>query len=295
MPFFNWGGAGYGASQNINPNSQYANWQSQQRPAGSQWEMAGAGPGQLGGTNWINPYTGAQQFEATPGFGFSSGPGPFTGAVSWTDKSGNKMFNPTAFQGLFGGTGQGNINWQAPEFVPYTGNAYQPGAGWDQMMINPGSMVDTTKVIESFKPAMERQIQAGFADAGNRMGQSGMAMSTPYAQALGTVEQAALNDYANTALQYKYNAAEQQAARQMAAQQANAANNLAAWQQQGQWGHEGQLNDLSNQFNAWNAQNQFNLAGAGMGLDAAMANQQYGLQQQQFMNQLLAAIMGGGL
>ncbi len=295
MPMFDWSGGGYGSGQNINPNSAYSGWVSQQRPAGSQWEMSGQGPGQQGGVNWTNPYTGAQQFERTPGMGFSSGPGPFSGAVSWTTQAGDRMFNPQAFMGAFGGMQQGSVQGGGTEFVPYTGAAYQPGAGWDQMMIDPGQMVNTDAVIESFRPAMEREIGAGFADAGARMGQSGMASSTPYAQALGMVEQAALNDYANTALQYKYGAAESQAARQMQAAQANAMNNLNAWQQQGQWGHEGQMGDIRNQFNAWDAQNQFNLANAGMDLQAQMANQQFGGQQQQFMNMLMAQMMGGGL
>jgi hypothetical protein len=61
----------------------------------------------------------------------------------------------------------------------------------------------------------------------------------------------------------------------MGAQQANVANNLAAWQQMGNWGQS----DTDRDFMAWQLENQY-------------ANQDY--QDQQQLLPMLMAMFGGG-
>jgi hypothetical protein len=175
--------------------------------------------------------------------------------------TGDKNINLAALQGLGGG------------FNEWEGGGYEDQDPWEQMMLDPGNMIDTEGVIESYRPRMEEEIARGFANAGNRMGQSGFAMSTPYAEALGGVERSALDDFTNTAMRYKYDAAKSQKADEMQAGMFNIGKNYDAWAQGGQWGHEAGLADEQNRFGAWQTENQWNQ------------------QNDQFMKQLMMSMM----
>lgn len=308
-----WGGSpGFGGQQNqqypgqggYNPQAGDVNTQSPMyghmmgmMPKDLQWNQQQGGPGQQGGSMYYNPFTGEREFERTPGMGFQSHMNsPGGNLAKWTDPTtGDVYMDPSFMMNQFDiGGGVGNVGIGNLEYQGYEGQ-YEGPAPWDQMMANAGAVTDTDAVIESYRPLMEEEIGRGFADAGARMGQSGFAMSTPYANELGQVERSALDDFTRTALGYKYGAAESQAGREMEAQLANAANNLQMQTALSGQQHQGAMQNQLLDFYSQTGINDFNLAQGGMQLQADLANQQAGMQNNQFMQGIMAQLMGGML
>lgn len=188
------------------------------------------------------------------------------------------------------------------EMNPWEGNPNIQG--WNQPMITtPGGhnvenfnqdIVDVQAIIDAEEQLSNTRRDDAWADAAARFGQSGMVASTPYMnqladvaaeeqarqdQIFGTLKYQAGTDFANRQLQEALQRREleeaawaQRGAWDMAAQQANAANNLAAWQQMGNWGQANADRD----YGAWQMGNE------------------YSQNQMQQMIPMLMAMFGGG-
>ncbi|MHC4363065.1 MAG: hypothetical protein ACYSTZ_09570, partial [Planctomycetota bacterium] len=124
------------------------------------------------------------------------------------------------------------------------------------------------------------------ARAGGRAGQSGFAMSTPYANELGEAARKASQDRNALTLQYQYDAAQAQAQRDLAQQQQAAQLDFGGWQT----GYGGDLQ--AQMFNAGQGMDYWkNINAMGFADNQGMNqwNQQQGQQGQQF----LAGLLGG--
>ena len=274
--------------------------------------------GQFGGSWWNNPQmrkqSGAQTLNAgQPGWWNQAltaqmGMGPQQ--VQATNVQAPQMGNQwqqylKAFQGQNPITAQ-NVT------APTIGGNWQQYLNAGTQAINAGAMQDTSALLRSYDPILQRQQEQGFAGAAARAGKTGM-WGSPYASALGREAEAASSQRANIANQYLYQASEAQANRQMQAEIQNRANQLqaaglSAQQAQAQAQMElqaGMSNQQANlQAQIQSRQMQLQAAGlsadqaraqAQMELQAGMANQQAGLtagqaNQQaglQYGNQLL--------
>jgi hypothetical protein len=273
----------FGGQENINTNSPYNTWMQGQQPAWMQNNQF-FDPNNPGMNSYYNPYTGDTTQNYQGGFGFSSGMNaPFAGAVGWTDRMGNRMFDPNAMNQL-GGGGGGYNNFQASQFGG--GGINAPGAygggDWDVAR----NVTNVNDVIESYRPTMEANIGEGFAEAGNRLGQSGFAMSTPYAQELGDVERLARGQMNQRGLEYQYNAGQFDASNEMAAMMAQNAEKFGGWQQSGNWDMAAQGQNEQNAFNEWMATNQW-------GFQDNQGQNQWNQQNQYNQQQMLMNLMGG--
>jgi hypothetical protein len=192
----------------------------------------------------------------------------------------------------FGGGGQGQ----------YTAQTYNGGGGGAVPQVTPGagyggfdydtigSGIDPGAVIAAQEYKLQDAMQADFAQAGGRLGQSGMAMSTPYANSLGQASRQASQDRNAITMQYQYDAAQQQAARDLAQQQQAASLDFGGWQT----GYQGGLqSQIANQ-NAWlgnqGIQSQIGMFNTGQQNQAGMYNNQ---NQNSMQQQILAQILGG--
>lgn len=297
-----WGG--YGQNEMLDPNDWYTQQQQNRTPAFDQWSQQGYDPNNPYGQSYYNQMTGERSRQGPTGLIVGGGRGTADGQfASYLDESGNRVINPGALFGAFGGSDVGiNRGDSSPyQVTPFSGQGYQAGAAWNPNLVDSGQITDTTDVINSFKPQFEEQIGQGFADAGARMGKSGFAASTPYANELGQVERSALDDLSNVSHQYLYNAAESQANRDLQAQQQNSAQDLAAWQTQSGYGHQGQMADQDRDLaawqggqqmglGAWQAGQQNDLGWGQLDMQAQLANQQQQSQQQQLMMQLMGGM-----
>ena len=133
---------------------------------------------------------------------------------------------------------------------------------------------------------MEAEIGAGFAEAGNRLGQSGFAMSTPYATALGDVERLARAQMNQRGLEFQYDAGKFDAGNQMAAMMGENAERFGGWQQAGNWDMAAQQGNVGNAMQQWMLENQF-------GFQDQQAQNLYNQQNQQNQNSFLAQLLGG--
>jgi hypothetical protein len=133
-------------------------------------------------------------------------------------------------------------------------------------------------------------MEGDMARAGGRLGQSGFAMSTPYAAELGSAARKASQDRNAITMQYQYDAAQQQAQRDLAQQLQAAQIDFGGWQTQGGWDMQGQLANQNQAAQQWMLQNQ-------MGMQNTQMQNQYGYDQygdqQNMQQQMLAQILGG--
>ena len=265
-----------------NQQSPMANWQQQYAPNQAGWTNGAAG--HFGQQFTYNPFTGQQGWK-----GSDLGIGSRNNMLKWTDpNTGNSMIDPKLLMSQFGFGGQGQGGgYQSFDPSAFEGGQMQaPGAygggDWDV----PKNVVNVHDVIQSYRPQMEAEIGAGFAQAGNRLGQSGFAMSTPYAQKLGEVEDLARNKMNQRGLEYEYNAGQFDAGNQMQAMMGKNAEQLAAWQQSGNWDMASQAQNLQNQMQQWMAQNQW-------GFQDNQGQNQWNQQQQQSQQSFLANLLGG--
>ena len=179
---------------------------------------------------------------------------------------------------------------------PYEGGQYTAPDAWGGYEFDV-SQLDPNKAIESWEPYMAEQREKGFAEAGNRMGQSGMVSSTPYAEALGGVARKSTDDMGRLAAEYQYRAQESMAQRDLERQMAEQGAGLQAWGQQGDWQSQGQLADLAREFGGWQTQGgwqqQANQNQADRDLSQWQTNQYNNQNQQNMMMQMLGSFMGG--
>ena len=220
-----------------------------------------------------------------------SAPEQFNFGGAWGGQGGGG-FQPSPWTGGGGGVPAGYEGGQYTAPDPFTGQMDTSG------------VVDVSAAIASAQPGIMENMNNAFADAGNRFGSSGM-VGTPYAGALGEASRGAANDLANIANQYTFQANTDAANRQHDAAKTNYQGDLNAWGQSGQWGHEGQLNDLNQDYGAWaqagdwqnaqNMQNNANNFGAWQNTNNwAFQDYQNQQNQQQQMMQMMMAMMGGG-
>ena len=197
-----------------------------------------------------------------------------------TTQAGTRTINPDAMQGMFGTSG-------ASGGVPagYEGTAYQAPGEWGGYEFDV-SQLDPNKAIEAWEPYMEEQRGQGFAEAANRMGQSGMNASTPYSEALGGVARKSADDTARIAAEYQYRAQESMAQRDLQRQMAEQQAGLQAWGTQGGWQHQGQMGDQAQDFGAWQQEGNWQM-------EDNWQNAQNQQQQQNMMMQMLGSFMGG--
>jgi hypothetical protein len=275
----------FGGQEMINTGSPRADWMNNQQPAWMQNNQF-FDPSNPGMNSYYNPYTNDTTQNYQGGFGFSSGAnGPFSGAVSWTDRMGNRMVDPNALFGQFGGGGGGGYNkFQSSDYQgnPMTAPQGYGGGNWDVAQ----NVTNVNDVIQAYRPTMEANIGEGFAEAGNRLGQSGFAMSTPYAQELGDVERLARGQMNQRGLEYQYNAGQFDASNEMAAMMAQNQEKFGGWQQAGNWDMQAQGQNSQNDFNQWMAQNQW-------GFQDNQGENRWNQQNQQSQQQMLASLLGG--
>ena len=288
------------------------------------WEIGGFDPTNPFGTTLYNPAGGSfqitdqmrqehqtdltEQYQRWLAENQWMNPGGFRGieingqSFAGMDSSGNLFFNPNVMGGMFGQTsgGSGGVGvgggvsgynfTDYPEFQEYD------AAGNAVGMVDPyqvqdfaQSIVNTNAAIAAAMPGIYEQQDIGFANAANRMGQSGMAMSTPYAESLGGVARKSANDIASLTEAYKYNASEAFAERAMQEQLQERALAEQAWAQQQQLNQAAQIANQQAAFQAWNAQNQYGQNQwqnqNTLGMEDYWNQQDYGLQQQQLQQQ----------
>ena len=229
-----------------------ADWISSYQPT-SQWQNLGEQPGSFGGSSWWDPSSGRTVNQSgTVSTGYY---GDKNAIVSYDPGTGQKYINTGLLMDQFGNNGNKGGGYENYQMTDYAGNPVNaPGAygGGDWSVPDKINVAD---VIESYRPTMEAEIGAGFAEAGGRLGQSGWAMSTPYAQQLGDVERLARAQMNQRALEYQYQAAEQDAARQMERMMAENQEKFQSWAQSGNWDLQSQLANSSNALQQWMLEN----------------------------------------
>jgi hypothetical protein len=149
-----------------------------------------------------------------------------------------------------------------------------------------GSGIDPGSVIAAQEYKLQEAMEGDMARAGGRLGQSGFAMSTPYAAELGSAARKASQDRNAITMQYQYDAAQQQAQRDLAQQLQAAQIDFGGWQTQGGWDMQGQMANQQQAIQQWLLQNQ-------MGMQNTQMQNQYGMDQNSMQQQMLAQILGG--
>jgi hypothetical protein len=297
------GGYGYGgynvpAPQGTgcsNPNAADTQWRMSMVPSAAQWR--GPAPGHHGQSASYNPDTGQVSWENTSGgTGITGGSSPYGRDVtSWIDpETGIQMSNPyvgartaMSIARQLGLDVNGGFQPQQYEMTAYSGpQVSAPGGyeGFDYDAI--GSGIDPSAVIAAQEYKLQEAMEGDMARAGGRMGQSGFAMSTPYANELGQAARKAAQDRNAITMQYQYDAAQQQAARDLAQQLQAGQHDFGGWQTQGGWDMQGQLANQNQAIQQWMLQNQ-------MGMSNTDMQNQYGMQNQNMQQQMLASILGG--
>ena len=272
-----------------NQNSQMYDWQQNWSPDQASWQ--GSAPGRAGQSYSYNPQTGQSGWVNAAGGLQMGGSNPYGGnALSWTDPfTGMKAIDPGAIKRMLemmGGGGGGYNSFTPSEYGggDITAPAGYGGGNWDVAE----NVVNVHDVVEAYRPTMEANIGQGFAEARNRLGQSGFAMSTPYATALGDVERLARAQMNQRGLEFEYDAGKFDASNQMAAMMGQNAENFNAWQTGGGWDMDAQGQNAQNAFNQWMAQNQW-ASEDNQGQNQYNQNQES--QQQNWLMQLLGGMI----
>lgn len=265
-------------------------WQMNQSPNESAWN--GPAAGHHGQNYSFNPMTGQGSWENTSGGFQIGGTNPYgSGVVSWTDPTnGMKSVNPRALNGLLGGlglSGGSGGGYQDYQMTGFNGpQVSAPGdyGGFDYDTI--GSGIDPGAVIAAQEYKLQEAMEGDMAQAGGRLGQSGFAMSTPYAGEVAGAARKAAQDRNAITMQYQYDAAQAQAQRDLAQQLQAGQHDFGGWQTQGGWDMQGQLANQSNALQQWMMQNQ-------IGMQNSQGQNQWNMQNNQSQQQMLASILGG--
>ena len=190
-----------------------------------------------------------------------------------------------------GGWGGGN-----PEMRQFQGGDYQAPEKWGGGTFDaPQSSFDASQMVERMEPILQRQREQGFAEVGDRFGQSGFAMSTPYAQQLGDVERNLQENLAKEAWGVQAQLDQERANRDLTAQQNEWNRRVGAWGQHGGWEHGGQLAGMGQDMAQWQQQGNWDQANANRDFAGWQQQQQNNMQQQQMMQSLMPMLMGGGM
>jgi hypothetical protein len=297
-----WLQAGGGQSANpalpgnwYNQNSPMSQWQQGFAPPQAAWQ--GDAPGHQGQEYSYNPLTGEGGWVNASGGTSINGYNPYGGdALTWTDpKTGMKSINTSALSGLMGGLGFGGSSkdWEPQTYsltdMPETGKV-TPGAGWGGFDYDTiGSGIDPGAVIAAQEYKLQEAMEGDMAQAGARAGKSGFAMSTPYMDSLGAAARKASQDRNAITMQYQYDAAQQQAARDTQ-QQLDAANKAFGGWQTGYMGDlDAQKFNAGNAMQQWLMQNEMGMKNVDLQNQASMYNQG---NEQALMNQILGMIGG---
>jgi len=244
-----------------NTNSPDYNWGQGFAPGDASW--VGQAPGQIGQTFGYNPQTGESGWSNNSGgVTFNStnyGPGG-KGNFKYIDpETGMTTYSLGALDSVMNKLGMGNSqfspqNYQGSGFSAsqWNGNPVTPGAGYEGFDYETiGSGIDPSGVIDAQEYKLQEAMQGDFAQAGGRLGQSGMAMSTPYANALGEASRKASQDRNAITMQYQYDAAQQQAARDLQQQMQAAQLDFGGWQTGYGGDLQAQMFNEGNNFDAW--------------------------------------------
>lgn len=275
----------------FNPQNQMDQWQSQWQPEYTQWNSY-MDPSQQGMQNWYNPFTGQTQSNVMPGLaiGTAKGYGTLSDNMlkSIDPVTGSTIINPKVLQNMLGGFGFGGngAGFQGYDITdaPQT-NVSAPGA-WGGYNWDAQEMIDPSEVIAAQEYKLQEALDADMAKAGARLGQSGMAMSTPYAGAVADSARKAAQDRNAITLQYQYDAAKDAAARQQAQQMADAQMAFGGWQTQGGWDMQSQLANAQNALARWQLQNQ-------LGMQNTQMQNQWNMMNQGAQYDFLGALLGG--
>jgi hypothetical protein len=315
------------------PGSAMGNWwsgvQSFNNTTPYNYQAAQFDPSNPFGQTMINPLTG-ESFAITPGMQIQNqwgmqnqsdaalaahgwvSPGSYRGiniggqSFVGRDSQGNLNFNMGGLNSMFGAQGQGgDVSGYGftdyPQFQEYDASGNQIG------MVDPyqvsdfaQNIVDTNAVINAALPGINEQQDIGFANAANRAGQSGFAMSDPYVKSLGGVARNSANDIAALTEQYRYGASEALAERRMQEELQQRALEQASWEAQQQINIATQQANQQAAFQAWMAENQYgqnqwlnqNQLGMEDYWNQQSMNQDWQLQQQQAQAALAAQMMG---
>ena len=188
--------------------------------------------------------------------------------------------------GLMGKAGGGG-GYENYQMTDYAGGNVTPGEGYQGFDYSTiGSGIDPGAVIAAQEYGLKDAMMGDFAQAGGRAGQSGASMSTPYANQLGEAARKASQDRNALTMQYQYDAAQQQAQRDLAQQLQAGQNDFGGWQT----GYQGDLNaqmfNSGQGYDAWALQNQF-------GMMNNQGQNQYNQQNQMNQQSFLANLLGG--
>jgi hypothetical protein len=256
------------------------------QPDAAGWQGAGGTPGHYGQDFNFNPRTGESGYSQNNTYLGSYG-GAGSGFLSGIDPAtGNQYYNLEGISDMFGGGGGGGYqNYQMTDFggAGVTAPGAYGGGNWD----DPNAL-SAQEVIESYRPTMEAEIGEGFAEAGNRLGQSGFAMSGAYAKGLGDVERLARAQMNQRTLEFGYDAEKFDRTQAQERQMAQNQEMYGGWQTQGGWDLQSQMANAGSAMEQWQAQNQYGfLDNQGQNL----YNQQQQQQQDTFMSQIMAGIL----
>jgi hypothetical protein len=120
-------------------------------------------------------------------------------------------------------------------------------------------------------------------------------MSTPYANQLGEAARKASQDRNALTLQYQYDAAQAQAARDLAQQQQAAQLDFGGWQTGYQGDLQSQMFNAGQNLQQWGMQNQFGWGDVqgqnAWNMQQNQMNQQNQMMQQQWLAQLLGGLL----
>jgi len=270
----------------FNPNNQQTQWEQSFIPDQANWQNY-FNPNSPGAMNYYNPGTGEFTQNMQPGTGIYTGNFRQNGAnmLSWVDpETGHRFINPNAMSGMFGGQQQasyGGFNPSEFEQPQIQAPDAWGGYNWDAQ-----EMIDPSEVIAAQEYKLQEAMDADMAKAGARLGQSGMAMSTPYAGAVADSARRAAQDRNALTLQYQYQAATDAARRQQAQQMADAQMEFGGWQTGGGWDMSAQQQNAQNAFNKWMAENQW-------AFQDRQAQNDWNMGRDAMQNNFLASMIGG--
>lgn len=284
-----------------NQSSQQNQWQGNFTPDQASW--VGNAPGHQGQSYAYNPMTGEAGWNnSTEGLVFGSGNSGTGGAgTAWyiDPTTGMKTVNMNYINKVMGNVSGGangsqNLSYQGYTPSEYEGGSVTPGAGYGGFDYDTiGSGIDPSAVIAAQEYKLNEAMQGDFAKAGGRMGQSGFAMSTPYANSLGDASRKASQDRNAITLQYQYDAAQAQAARDLQQQMQAAQLDFGGWQTGYQGDLQSQMFNQGQNFDAWMAKNNWGMQNNQGQNDFNIYNAQLQQGNQNNQQALMAAILGG--
>jgi len=252
----NLGNTGWG------PASQMRDWLDNFQPDQMGFQGGGqsawGGPmghlGHAGQDFQYNPRTGEYGYQDKAGLGLEGGE-----SIWRIDPvTGDKVINPAAMMQFMQGGGDGGGGYQKYQMTDYQGGNVTPGSGYEAFDYDTiGSGIDPQAVIQANEYKLKEGMEGDFAQAGARAGQSGFDMSTPYMGELGAAARKASQDRNAMSMKYQFQAAESQAARDLAQQQQAASLDFGGWQAGYQGDLQSQMFNAGQGFDKWAMENQF--------------------------------------